>query len=338
VFHHDGTSWSEEAFLKASNITASTHFGETIALHGDSLLVGAPDAAGPGVGIDAWGGTGFPPVWDTGTAYLFTRDAGVWSEQHRIKASNTHEGMKFASALALNDEHLLIGAEWEHGLGQGVNADQTAASSGNYFSGAAYLFDRRGPALFQSAYLKSSNSQAGDVFGAGVALLGGTAIVTAPGEDSAATGVDGDQADNSLSACGAAYVFDVNGPDPSVATRSFGSNAASYTADVPELGTTWVGTVDLTTTGHAFAALVFFLEPTQLGPVWNDQWLLVGPNFPSGELFGLAPAAGPQATFALQIPVFLPLLGLSLASQAVHFGGVQPMALSNAQDLVLGSS
>ena len=59
----------------------------------------------------------------------------------------------------------------------------------------------------QQAYLKASNTGAGDWFGYSVAVSGGTVVVGAYAEDSSATGVNGDQADNSASYAGAAYVF-----------------------------------------------------------------------------------------------------------------------------------
>ena len=58
-------------------------------------------------------------------------------------------------------------------------------------------------------YIKSSNSEAGDAFGGALALSGDglTLAVGAAAEDSAATGIDGNQADNSAMSSGAVYVF-----------------------------------------------------------------------------------------------------------------------------------
>ena len=58
------------------------------------------------------------------------------------------------------------------------------------------------------AYLKASNTGAGDRFGAGsIGVSGGTVVVGAPGEDSNATGVNGNQMNNAAGNAGAAYVF-----------------------------------------------------------------------------------------------------------------------------------
>ena len=76
-------------------------------------------------------------------------------------------------------------------------------------AGAAYLFTRSGTAWSQQAYLKAPNTGASDQFGFGVALSddGSTLAVGAVGEASAATGIGGNQADNSTPTAGAAYVF-----------------------------------------------------------------------------------------------------------------------------------
>ncbi|HEX7841343.1 MAG TPA: hypothetical protein VF469_27885 [Kofleriaceae bacterium] len=71
------------------------------------------------------------------------------------------------------------------------------------------MFTRSGTARSPQAYVKASNTGAGDAFGHGIALSGdgSTLAVGAVGEDSAATGINGNQADNSASRAGAVYVF-----------------------------------------------------------------------------------------------------------------------------------
>ena len=57
-------------------------------------------------------------------------------------------------------------------------------------SGAAYVFVRSGTTWSQQAYLKASNTEAGDQFGYSVAVSGDTVVVGAPDEDSSTTGVN----------------------------------------------------------------------------------------------------------------------------------------------------
>ncbi len=75
------------------------------------------------------------------------------------------------------------------------------------FAGAAYVFVRSGGVWAQQAYLKASNTNAGDLFGTSVAISGDTVVVGAYSEASNATGVNGNQGDNSALTAGAAYVF-----------------------------------------------------------------------------------------------------------------------------------
>jgi hypothetical protein len=84
----------------------------------------------------------------------------------------------------------------------GNQADNSATSSG-----AAYVFVRSGATWTQQAHLKASNTEAGDQFGTNIAISGDTLVVGASIEGSNATGVNGNQADNSASFSGAAYVF-----------------------------------------------------------------------------------------------------------------------------------
>ena len=65
--------------------------------------------------------------------------------------------------------------------------------------------------LAQQAYLKASNTEASDDFGISVSISGDTVVVGARGEDSNATGVNGDQSNNLAIDSGAAYVFVRNG-------------------------------------------------------------------------------------------------------------------------------
>ena len=81
-------------------------------------------------------------------------------------------------------------------------------SDGAYASGAAYLYSRDSGIWTQRAYLKASNTDAYDMFGYSVAISAGTVAIGAQEEDSAATGIDGNESDNSKSNAGAVYVFE----------------------------------------------------------------------------------------------------------------------------------
>src|SRR5664279_2639499 len=87
----------------------------------------------------------------------------------------------------------------------GIGGNQSDNNAGQ--SGAAYVFVRSGTTWTQQAYLKASNTNASDQFGISVAVSGETVVVGAVNEQSDATGINGNQNDNSLSNAGAVYVF-----------------------------------------------------------------------------------------------------------------------------------
>ncbi|MCC7130582.1 MAG: FG-GAP repeat protein, partial [Anaerolineae bacterium] len=111
-----------------------------------------------------------------------------------LKASNTDADDGFGYSVAISGDTLVVGAPGEDSSATGVNGnggDNSAASAG-----AAYVFGRSGGVWSQQAYLKASNTGAYDQFGWGVAISGDTVVVGASGEDSSATGVNGDGSNN----------------------------------------------------------------------------------------------------------------------------------------------
>jgi len=130
-----------------------------------------------------------------------------------LKASNTGAYEHFGESVALSADGntLAVGAIFEDSGSTGLDGDQDDFSAPN--AGAVYIFVRTGNRWSQQAYIKASNTDAGDRFGFSVSLShdGDTLAVSAMGEDSAATGLDGDQRDNSMDNAGAAYVFTRDG-------------------------------------------------------------------------------------------------------------------------------
>ena len=130
-------------------------------------------------------------------------------QQAYLKASNTEAGDSFGYSVAISADTVVVATPWESSNAIGVNGDGTNNSADS--SGAAYVFIRSGTTWSQQAYLKASNTGAGDNFGSSVAISGDTLVVGAPYEDSNATYTDGNGADNSALNSGAAYVFTRSG-------------------------------------------------------------------------------------------------------------------------------
>jgi hypothetical protein len=203
IFHRAGTSWLQEAYLKAPNSGVGDYFGVSVALSGDILAVGAygEDSAAQGVGGDQ----GDDSAENSGAVYVFHRAGASWQQEAYLKASNTGVADYFGYDVALSGDTLVVGAIGEDSAGQGVGGDQ--ADNGASDSGAVYVFRRTGTAWQQEAYLKASDTGAGDLFGLNVALSGDTLAVGAYLEDSAARGVDGNQTSDGAPESGAVYVF-----------------------------------------------------------------------------------------------------------------------------------
>jgi hypothetical protein len=203
VFRRSGTIWQQEAYLKASNTGGGDVFGCRVALSGDTLAVGAVGEASAAQGVG--GNEADNSATDSGAVYVFRRTGTAWQQEAYVKASNTGTGDRFGYSVALSGDTLAVGAIYEDSSAQGVGGSQVDNSTGS--SGAVYVFQRTGTAWEQEAYVKASNTGAGDEFGHSVALSGDTIGVGAYLEDSAAQGVGGNQADNAALDSGAVYVF-----------------------------------------------------------------------------------------------------------------------------------
>jgi len=204
VFVRNGGFWSQEAYLKASNTDVSDAFGASVAVSGDTIVVGARGESSSATGVN--GNQADNHAHGSGAAYVFVRNGGVWSQEAYIKASNTDSGDLFGDSVAISSDTVVVGAWGEKSTATGVNGNQ-ADNSAFFAAGAAYVFVRNGVLWSQEAYIKASNTDSGDEFGISVAILGNTVVIGAPGEKSSATGVNGNQADNSAQTAGAAYVF-----------------------------------------------------------------------------------------------------------------------------------
>jgi len=221
MFSRSDGSWSQQAYIKASNAGIADYFGSAVALSddGSTLVVGASgeDSNATGVSTD---GTGEDNnlAEAAGAVYVFDRTGGSWSQQAYIKASNTEAVDFFGTSLALSNggNTLVIGAI-EDSNATGISTDGGGEEDNSAErAGAVYVFSRDGGSWFQQAYVKASNTETGDWFGASVALSGdgNTLVVGARGEDSDATGISIDgsgEEDNSAERAGAVYVFNRNG-------------------------------------------------------------------------------------------------------------------------------
>jgi hypothetical protein len=212
VFTRTAGTWSQQAYLKASNAEAGDSLGYAIAISQDGNTIaggaGDEDCLTPGIN---------PPGCDndlktdqsSGAAYVFVRSGTTWTQQAFIKASNPGKEDWFGSRLALSGDGdtLAVGAQLENGGSKGVNGNQKDQSAED--SGVLYLFTRTGTTWVQKAYVKATSTKAYDEFGSAMALSkdGKLMAVGARAESSASKGVNGNPNDTSAPGAGAVYIF-----------------------------------------------------------------------------------------------------------------------------------
>ena len=136
VFTRSGTSWSQQAELTASDAAANDNFGSSVALSGDTALVGAYDKTVGG-------------KRGAGAAYVFTRSGTSWSQQAELTASDAAAGDWFGNSVALSGDTALVGA-----YGKTVGGQNSA--------GAAYVFTRSGTSWSQQAELSAADAAGND--------------------------------------------------------------------------------------------------------------------------------------------------------------------------------
>jgi hypothetical protein len=143
------------------------------------------------------------------SAYLKASNPGMGDHFGEGGALPGHTGM--GVAISRDGNTIAVGAPHESSSARGINGNEKDDSA--YNAGAVYVYVRSGGQWTRQAYVKASNAGGGDYFGSYVALSadGNTMAVSAHWESSAATGVNGNQNDDSLPQAGAVYIFTRSG-------------------------------------------------------------------------------------------------------------------------------
>ncbi len=300
VFLRTGSTWAQQAVLRAPNAESDDQFGTSVAISGDTIVVGAPyeDSNATGVG----GNQSNNSAGDAGAAYVFLRNGPAWNIQGYLKASNTGAGDNFGTAVSIAGDLIVVGAPQEAGSATGINGNQADNSAPS--AGAAYVFLRAGGVWGAPLYIKASNTGGGDSFGSSVAIAGNTAVVGAWGESSSATGINGNEADNTAQAAGAAYVFfrngltwsqqaylkasNTEGPDKFGFSVAVSGDTVAVGASGEDSSATGVnGNQADNSFSQSGAAYVFF----RVGATWNQQAYLKASNPGFYDAFGESVAA-----------------------------------------------
>jgi hypothetical protein len=221
VFARRGATWVQQAYLKASNPQMGANLGMNVSLNADGTTLAASAY------FESSSSTGVGSVQDdkipqAGAVYVFTRNGETWSQQAYIKASNTGrpadpkdpndwgDGDQFGHSVALSGDGntLAVGAPSEDSRATGINNTPFEKDDSANSAGAVYVFARNGGKWAQQAYLKGSNTDAGDLFGyvVGLSTDGNTLVTCAYDEDGSGTFPNAIP-DNLRAGTGAGYVF-----------------------------------------------------------------------------------------------------------------------------------
>lgn len=150
VFVRNGLTWTQQAKLTSSE--ANAYFARSVAIYGDTIVVGAPLADFPGGG------------GDPGYVYVYLRTGTSWNLQQKLGASDAILGDHLGATVAIYGDTIIAGAGNEETAPMGEN-------------GSAYIFVRNGTTWTQQAKLMASDAASYDYFaGFTVDIYGDTAI------------------------------------------------------------------------------------------------------------------------------------------------------------------
>ncbi|ABX04574.1 MAG TPA: alpha/beta hydrolase [Herpetosiphon sp.] len=341
VFVRGSAGWQQQAYLKASEVSANDQFGWSVAISGDTIVVGSPRESSSTVGVQ---NSATPTVNNdlggAGAAYVFVRTGSTWSQQAYFKASQVTSGDWFGWSVGLASNTIVVGAYGEDSNIVGVqNSATPTVNEAATAAGAAYIFVRTGSTWSQQAYLKAAQINTDDVFGWSVAVAGDTVIVGAPGEDTSIAGVQHSATptvDETALAAGAVFVFTRSGSSwsPQVFVKAsqvtpgdqFGYNLA-IAGNTIVVGAPYE---DSSTSGvqhgaspsvdelASFAGAAFVY--TQNAGVWSQQAYLKASNVADGDRFGMSVAIDAN-TIVVGAP-----------EEDSGIAGVQNSALPNADE------
>jgi hypothetical protein len=142
VFEHTGSAWQQRQKLTASDSCAGAQFGRSVAIEANTIAVGSN------------------LFNNTGSAYIFARSAGVWSEQAKLTAPDAASGDNFGCSIALSGNTVVVGSYYDDSL-----------------AGSAYVFVRTGSTWTFEQKLTASDAKASDRFGNSVALDINSALI-----------------------------------------------------------------------------------------------------------------------------------------------------------------
>ncbi|MBC7796849.1 MAG: hypothetical protein H7Z37_08255, partial [Pyrinomonadaceae bacterium] len=149
--------WTLQARLVASDAAANDLFGSSVAISGETIVIGATKADGASI--------------NSGAAYVFTRSGSTWTQQAKLNADNGLTDDNFGASAAINGNTVAVGA----------TLDDIGTGAANVDKGSTYIFVRSGTNWTQQASLSDPNGVSLSNFGCSLALNGENLVVGANG-------------------------------------------------------------------------------------------------------------------------------------------------------------
>jgi hypothetical protein len=179
---------AQHGYGKASNTGTDDEFGTSVAVWGDVLVVGAPSEDSCISNVN--GEPGDDACEESGAVYVFRRDGSAWVQEAFLKVSHAED------------------PEPSDYLGRSVAVwNDTIAASEASGAGTVRIFRHDGDRWREEARLESSDPGIGNAFGKSLTLWGDTLAVSAPLDDSIATGINGNESVKGKTDSGAVFVF-----------------------------------------------------------------------------------------------------------------------------------
>ncbi|UCE60920.1 MAG: FG-GAP repeat protein [Phycisphaerales bacterium] len=305
VYSSDGTYWTEEQQLCASDRETGDHFGKSVSASGTAAVVGAPSAD-------------CAEEWDCGAAYVYRYNGSSWVEEQKLTAPSPSLEDYFGESVSISGDVVVVGAPSD-GAGSLCNAsayvyrfngstwiaeqtltagtcvsyggsvsvsgdiavvgDPLAWCGGPGYCGAAHVYRFNGSTWLEEQTLNASDATEFDEFGSSVSVSGDAVVVGATQDD--CVGAE---------SCGSAYVFRYNGSswvEEQKLVKPEGGEYDYFGSSVSiDGGTAVVGLWghDCPAGSNCGSAYVYRFDES----VWIEEQRLVGSNTNQGDYFGMS--------------------------------------------------
>jgi hypothetical protein len=206
VFVRSGSTWTQQAKLTASDGDTDDEFGFSVAIDGDTAIVGSPMDDDLGA--------------SSGSAYIFIRTGSAWSLQQKILHADGATGDEFGRSVSIDEDYVIVGAPRKNSeqgfsyifkrsanvwtqmtkvgatgsnkLGWSVSISMPCVAMGAFGTnnniGAAYIYELVGSSWMGRGTYTASDGATMDLFGTSVAIYGDHLVCGAPGHDHVASG------------------------------------------------------------------------------------------------------------------------------------------------------